>query len=198
MTPRTLRGLTLVEAVVTVGIVAVITVAIAGSVLMFYRANRVAFEESYQIRSAERGMQVLVRDLREATYGDDGAYPLASIASSSITFYSDVDRTSPVERVAYALSGKTLTRTVTQSTGTPPTYTGAVSVSYVSEYVRNYDDNIPIFRYYDAQGVEVTNSSDIAKVVSVSLNLIVDITQAHAPGEFTLKSGATLRNLRPQ
>ncbi len=192
------RGLTLIEMIVTVGIVAVVTVAITESVIMFYRANRVAFEESYQIRSAEKGVQVLVRDVREATYGDDGSYPLAAIASSSVTFYADVDRTNPIEKVAYRLSGKSLTRTVTSSTGNPPTYTGTVATSTVSEYVRNFDDNIPLFRYFDAAGAEVTSGTDIARVVSVSVNLVVDITPVHAPGEFTLKSGATLRNLRPQ
>ncbi|MBY0539510.1 prepilin-type N-terminal cleavage/methylation domain-containing protein [Patescibacteria group bacterium] len=193
-----LRGMTLIEVVVTVGIVAVITVAITQSVIVFYRANRVAFEESYQIRSAERGLQVLIRDLREATYGDNGAYPLGAIASSSITFYADVDRTNPIEQVQYRLSGQRLTRTVRSSTGNPPTYTGAVSTSTVSDYVRNFDDNISLFRYYDAAGAEVTSSAEIARVVSVSVNIIVDITPIHAPGEFTLRSGATLRNLRPQ
>jgi prepilin-type N-terminal cleavage/methylation domain-containing protein len=195
---RALRGLTLVEMIVTVAIVAVITVAVTESVIMFYKTNRIAFEESYQIRSAERGLQVLVRDLREATYGDDGAYPLAAIASSSIIFYADVDRTNPVEKVTYTLTGKLLKRTVTSSTGNPPTYTGAVATSTVSEYVRNFDDNLPLFRYFDAAGAEITGSSDIVRIVSVSINLIVDITPFHAPGEFTLKSGATLRNLRPQ
>jgi type II secretory pathway pseudopilin PulG len=190
--------MTLIEVVVTVGIVAVITVAITQTVIVFYRANRVAFEESYQIRSAERGLQVLVRDLREATYGDDGAYPIGAFASSSITFYADVDRTNPIEKVQYRLSGQRLTRTVTSSTGNPPTYTGAIATSTVSDYVRNFDDNIPLFRYYDAAGAEVTSSSQISRIVSVSVNIIVDITPIHAPGEFTLRSGATLRNLRPQ
>lgn len=192
------RGITLIEMVVTVGIVAVITVAITQSVILFYKSNRIAFEESYQIRSAERGLQVLIRDLREATYGDNGAYPLGAIASSSVTFYADVDRTNPIEKITYTLTGKLLRRTITKSTGTPPTYTGEISTSTVSEYVRNFDDDKPLFRYFDAAGSEITASSEIARVVSVSVNLVVDITPIHAPGEFTLKSGATLRNLRPQ
>jgi type II secretory pathway pseudopilin PulG len=188
----------MIEVVVAIGIIALITVAITQSVIMFYRVNRVAFEEAYQIRSAERGLQVMVRDLREATYGDDGAYPLGAIASSSITFYADLDRSNPIEKVEYKLIGKSLYRTVTNSTGNPPTYTGNKATSTVSEYVRNFEENAPLIRYFDAAGAEVTNASDIARVVSVSINLVVDITPVHAPGEFTLRSGATLRNLRPQ
>ncbi len=190
--------MSIVEMLVAISIIAVITVVIAQSVIAFYRSNRVAFEESYQIRSAERGVQVLVRDLREATYGDNGAYPLAAIASSSITFYADVDRTSPVEQIHYEVSGTRLTRTVVSSAGVPPVYNGAISTSTVSDYVRNFDDNASMFRYYDAEGVEVVSNADIADVVSVSVTVIVDITPIHSPGEFTLKSGATIRNLRPQ
>jgi Tfp pilus assembly protein PilW len=193
-----MRGLTLIETIVTVAVFTIVIVAISQSVIYFYKANRVAFEESYQIRSAERGMQILVRDLREATYGDDGAYPLAEMASSSVTFYSDVDRSVPIEKIKYTISGRTLTRTVTLSAGDPPTYIGAVSTTTVSEYVRNWEDNIALFRYYDGNGVEVVNPADITDVVSVSVSIVVDITPVHAPGEFTLRSGATLRNLRPQ
>ncbi len=197
-TIHTERGLTLIEVVVSVGIIAVIMVVISQSVIYFYRANRVTFEESYQIRSAQKGVQVLIRDLREATYGDNGAYPLATIASSTLTFYSDVDRTSPVEQIKYQLTGQKLTRTIVSSTGIPPTYTGAIATSTVSEYVRNIGDNISLFRYYNAAGVEVTSQTDIADVVSVAVCVVVEITPIHAPGEFTLRSGATIRNLRPQ
>jgi prepilin-type N-terminal cleavage/methylation domain-containing protein len=192
------RGLTLVEMLVTVAVFTVIIVVLSQSIIYFYKANRVAFEESYQIRSAERGMQILLRDLREATYGDDGAYPLAEMASSSVTFFSDVDRSVPIEKIRYSLSGKTLSRTVTLSAGEPPTYTGAIATTSVSEYVRNFEDNISMFRYYDENGGEVTNPADITDVVSVSISIVVDITPIHAPGEFTLRSGATMRNLRPQ
>lgn len=195
---RPLRGLTLIEMVVSVGIIAIIMVVITQSVIYFYRANRTNFEESYQITSAQKGVQVLIKDLREATYGDNGAYPLESIASTSVTFYSDVDRSAPVERIKYQLNGTSLTRTITNSVGTPPTYTGAVSTSTLSDYVRNIGDNIPVFRYYNAAGTEVVSQADIADVVSVSVSIVVDITPIHAPGEFTLRSGATIRNLRPQ
>lgn len=193
-----IHGFTLVEVIVVVAITGVIMIAITQSVLSFYKANRVSLEESYQIRSAQKGLDALVRDLREATYGDDGAYPLATMGSSTLVFYSDVDHTSPIEKITYVLSGTSLTRRITSSSGTPPAYTGSGVVSTVSDYVRNTEDNVAMFRYYDASGNEVTNSSHIRDVISVSVTLVVDITPAHAPGEFTLKSSASFRNLRSQ
>jgi hypothetical protein len=87
---------------------------------------------------------------------------------------------------------------VTQSAGLPPTYTGPVSTTTVSDSVRNFDDNLSVFRYYNASGAEVTDPAHIRDVVSVSVSIVVDITPIHAPGEFTLKSSASLRNLRAQ
>jgi hypothetical protein len=184
--------------VVTIAIGALIMAAIVNSVLLFYKSNTFALEESFQIQSAQKGLDALTRDLREATYGDDGSYPLGLMGTSSITFYSDVDHSSPIERLHYELKNTVLTRTITLSTSTPPKYTGTISTTTVSDYVRNIGDNVPLFRYYDKNGAEVVNSANIADVVSVAINFVVDVTPNHAPGEFTLKSEATLRNLRPQ
>lgn len=194
----TKRGLTLMETIVTVAVTGIIVLVVTQAVLSFYKANRVALEESFQIRSAERGVQVLVRDLREATYGDNGAYPLNTIGTSTISFYSDIDHSAPIERIDYVLSGNRLTRSVTYSTGNPPQYTGTTTTSVVSDFVRNIEDGISMFRYFDASGAEVTDPLDIADIVSVTVSLVVDITPVHAPGEFTLRSSASLRNLRPQ
>ncbi len=192
------RAFSIIEVIVVLGIFTMVMTMIVNSVLTFYRANTSSFEEAVQVQNAERGIQVLVHDLRESTYGDDGSYPLASIASSSITFYSDVDRTSPVEKIRYELKNTSLYRSVLVSSGTPPKYVGAAATSTVSNYVRNFGDAVSVFRYYDASSTEIVDPAQIAKVVSVTISLVVDVTPLHAPGEFTLRSSATLRNLRPQ
>jgi hypothetical protein len=174
-------------------------VAVVESVLFFYRANTSSIEQAYQIESARHGIDTLVRDLREATYADDGSYPLASFATTSVTFYADTDHDSSIEKVKYVLSGVQFLRVVTQATGTPPTYTGGTSTSTMSDYVRNTEQNIPIFHYYDGSGAEVTDfANGIADVRSVSINLIVNVVPVRAPGDFTLQSSATIRNLRAQ
>ena len=185
--------------IVVTAMTAVIMVAITDSVIFFYRANTSSIEQAYQVESARVGMLALVKDLREATYGDDGSYPLAQMASTSLTFYADTDSDNAVEKVHYELNGLSLTRTVTDETGTPPTYVGgAAATSTVSDHVRNVADGVYVFRYYRADGTEATTSASIGDVQSVTITLVVDITPKHAPGEFTLTSGATFRNLRIQ
>ena len=174
-------------------------IALTQSVLFFYRANTSSIEQAYQIESARRGIDLLVRDLREATYADDGSYLLAAIATSSLTFYADTDRDSSIEKIRYTLSGQQLWRNVTDSAGSPPTYTGASATSSVSDYVRNFGQNRPLFRYYDGTGAEIVNfATGIADVRSVSVDLVVNVVPVRAPGDFTLQSSATIRNLRAQ
>lgn len=190
------RGLTLIEAVVAVGIFSISMSAIISSVIFFYRANTSSLEQSYQIDSARRGIEFLVRDLREATYGDDGTYPLSAIASTSITFYSDTDKDAVIERIRYSLQGTQLYRNVLDSSGTPPSYAGAGATSTVSIHVRNDEEAVPIFRYYDSGGIEITDYVQVDEVRSIIIDLIVNVQPVRKPEEFTLHSSATLRNLR--
>lgn len=193
-----MRGLSFIEVLVVLAIFSLIMVAIVDSVIFFYKANTSSLEQGYQIENARRGNELLVRDVREATYGDNGAYPLAAIATSSVTFYSDTDSDGAIEQIRYYLVGTVLYRNVTDSSGSPPVYTGMGTTTTVSQYVRNTEEGTTLFRYYDATNSEVTDPALIKKVLSVSIILVVDIVQRHAPGRFTLKGSATLRNLRAQ
>lgn len=195
---RTVRALSFIEMLVTVAVFGMLTIAIVDSILYFYRANTSSIEQEYQVENARRGIEVLVQDLREATYAEDGSYPLANMSSTSVSFYSDTDSDSSVEKITYTLSNLKLLRNVAEPVGTPPVYTGTSATSTVSNFIRNQTESVPVFRYYDASNIEVTNPALIATVVSVTVSLVVDITQNHTPGQFTLKGSATLRNLRSQ
>lgn len=193
-----MRGITLIETVVSVSIFTMIMVVVVTSVLFFYRANSSSLEQSYQIDSARRGVEFLTRDIREATHGDDGSYPVSAIGPTSLTFYSDTDLDQDVEQITYTLSGTTLSRTVKEPSGTPSSYPGLGTTTPVSLYVRNGEESQSIFRYYDGAGSEITNYQEVGEVRFVSINLIVNILPVRAPEEFTLRSSATLRNLRSQ
>jgi len=188
--------MTLIEALIAIGIFTIVMSVIINSVIFFYRANTSSLEQSYQLASARRGIEFMVRDIREAAYGDNGAYPLARIASTSLTFYADTDKDTVIERIRYTLDGTSFLRNVLDSEGAPPMYTGDGATSTVSEYVRNEEGATPIFRYYDSGGVEITDYAEVDEVRSIAVSLIVNIEPIRAPSEFMLRSGATLRNLR--
>lgn len=192
-----MRGFTLVEAIVVVAITAVVGGSLLAAISFFYRGNAYVFEATASVDSARRGLSTTLSALREASYADDGNYPIASAATSSIVFYSDIDSDGGIERVRVYLVNETLYRTVISAAGNPPSYTGqATATSTIATYVRN-GTSTPMFVYYDSAGTQLsTTSPTISQIASVGTTLLVDINPNRAPNVLTLIGTATLRNLR--
>jgi Tfp pilus assembly protein PilW len=183
---------------VTIAIFSIIVAVLFGSVQFFYQSNAYALEQAVAVDSARRGVELLVRDLREATLADDGAYTIISMGSTTLEFYSDIDGDDSVERVRFILVDGTLYKAVTNASGNPPQYLDInEATSTAAQDVRNDDESTPVFEYFDSSGVEITNYGDVVNVVFVRVNLIVNVNPNRLPREFTLRSSATLRNLKP-
>lgn len=191
--------MTLIEVLVVISITAFVGLALNSTIVSFYRNNAYLLEEAQALGYARQGVGDAVKVVREANYGDDGAYPVSAAATSTITLYSDIDNDKAVEKITYRLIGTTLFRTVTNAAGNPPVYTGQpISTSTITQYVRN-SSSTPLFRYYDSAGVQLsTTTTDISKIASISIQLLVDLNPVRAPNVFTLTESATLRNLRIQ
>ena len=192
------RGYTLVEMLIVIGITTTVTLVVMNAILTFYRLNTNTFEQTVQVDQARKGIEYVVRDLREAAYADDGSFPVVAAGTTSVTFYSDTDRDVSAEKVRYFLSGTTLKKGVVNATGTPPAYTDAEQISTVAEYVRNAEQGIPVFRYYNASSTEVAAGATTTSIVFVTVDLVVNVDVNRLPGQFTLHSSATLRNLKAQ
>lgn len=188
--------MTLIEMLVVIAIVTSAGIALSGAIQYFYRSNAFLLEQNAALDNARRGVREAVVAIREASYGDDGSYPIASAATSSITFYSDFDRDDSVEKERYVLMNGTLYRVVTNSGGAPATYAGQpMSTSTVAAYVVN--GTTPLFTYHDAAGNQLSaTSTDVSSIASVTITLMVDLNPNRAPNVFMLSEAATLRNLR--
>jgi type II secretory pathway pseudopilin PulG len=190
-------GFTLVEAIMVMVIFTLVMFAIMQSILTFYKFNAYSIAQSYQVNHARRGMDIMVRDIREMTFADDGSFPIARMEANRIGFYSDIDRDNSVEYVEYQLSTTTLSKRVYGATGNPPVYgTTPESTHILSEYVQNLVQATSTFYYFDSQGNPITASSDITDIVYIAAQIIVNIDPVRDPGEFMLKSSAALRNLK--
>lgn len=191
-----IRGMTLVEMIVVVAIFTMLMLAVGESISSFYRFNAYTIAQAYQVQNARRGMEQLVRDLREMTFADDGTFPLARMEDNLVGFYSDIDRDNSVEYVEYELTGTTLEKRIYDATGTPPVYEDTPDETDVlSEYVQNINQNTPTFTYYDEGGNEATATSTVIDIRYIRAGLVVNIDPVRDPGEFTLRSSAALRNL---
>lgn len=192
------RGMTLVEVIMVVTISTIMIFAIGISIANLYKYNAYAFAQSNQVAEARRGVTRMVRDIREMTYGEDGSYPLRTMSSHRIGFYSDIDRDDSVEYVEFVLASTTLYKNVYNATGTVATYsTTTIDEQFViSEYVQNLNQASTTFAYYDVNGLPATATTSITDIRYVDVKVIVNIDPIRDPGEFMLRSSAALRNLK--
>lgn len=190
------NGMTLVETVVWVAVTVAALLSIITSVQYFYRTNTYAVEQASAVSSAQRGVEAMVKTIREAAYSSNGAYPIVSLATSSIIFYADIDDDPFIERLRYFIDGDTLKQGIIDPSGDPPVYTNPEILSTISDSVRNNTQAVQAFRYYNLNGTLMTDLTDITEVRFVEVTLVVNINPNRLPNQFTLRSTAALRNLR--
>ncbi|QSH39227.1 type II secretion system protein [Candidatus Kaiserbacteria bacterium] len=191
------RGFTLLEAVVLLGVFVLIVGAIVSSLRYVYRGQRFAFEQADATRSARTGIERAVQDLREASDADNGAYPIVSMATSSVSFYSDYDNDNKIEQIRYFIDGTDFKKGIIESSGDPPVYNGGSEVvTTIATEVRNNVIGTPMFTYYDKSGVFMNDYTDIDQLAFVTLRLVVNLHPERAPDDFELRSSAALRNIR--
>lgn len=197
MIPMT-RAFTLVETIVVVALTSLVGLALFSMIAYFYRSNAYVLEATSAVDSASRGLNKAVSALREASFGEDGAYPLTAAATSTLTFYADIDSDYSVERVRLYLSGGKFYQGTTNAAGNPPSYTGQPETTImISDWVKN-PASTPVFRYFDEDGTELTGTIDVGSIRSVQTTLDVDINPQRAPNILRLEGSATVRNLRDE
>lgn len=192
---NTPRGFTVIESLMLVVVTVMVGIALNNFIVNFYRTNGYLLQQTAAVESARRGIRVSFENLRQAAYGEDGAYPLQSAATSSVSFYSDTDNDGTVEKIQLYVLGDSFYRTVTEATGSPLAYTGPTSTTTIAAYIRN-SSTTPIFRFYDTDGAELSSPIDVSDVRSITTSLMVDLNPQRAPDIITLQETATLRNLR--
>lgn len=189
------RGFTLSETLIVIALMGVVGIALNSVIRSFYISNAYLLEQTAALDNARRGLTEMEAGLREASYGEDGAYPIASAATSSITFFADLDSDTAVEKVQYFLNGKTLYRTVTNAAGSPPVYPTSSGTTTLALYTQNATST-PLFSYYDADGGLLSaTSTDVSKIASIVISLYVDLNPTRAPNVFTLTETVKLRNI---
>lgn len=189
------RGFSLPETLVVLSLLVIVGLALSSAIQFFYRGNAYVLEQTSAVEIARRGVTVGLQNLREASYGDDGSFPITSAGTSTVIFYADVDGDAGVERVRLFLDGGTFYRGITNAGGNPLSYDGQPeAIDTVTPNVRNAPDE-PIFTYSDALGAALLPPVNTASIVSVGMMLKIDINPDRAPNVYTLSGAATIRNL---
>jgi prepilin-type N-terminal cleavage/methylation domain-containing protein len=98
-----MRGFTLIETLVALAIFTIVLGAIFGSVIMIYRAYGYTWQQSLAIDEARRGVEIMVKEIRQARSGENGAFAIEKAEDKEFVFYSDIDNDGKTERVRYFL-----------------------------------------------------------------------------------------------
>lgn len=195
------QGFTLIETMSAVGILVLVAIGAAAFMIYFYRGAAYGSGESDALESARRGMEIASRNIREASFSDEGAHPLASAGANSMTFYANIDGDMKIERVHIFLDGTDLKRGITESAGDPPAYPAPetdAETSRLSSLVQNglKVPAVSLFRYFALDGAEITDYARLEDIARADMTLIVNTAAVRYAREFTLRSSAVLRNMR--
>ncbi len=197
------QGLTLIEILLTISIMIVLIIAWQSFILRGYRGISFGREQLSAIRSAQKGITTMTREIREASTAENGSYPLEKADDNEIIFYSDIDEDQYVERVRYFVENNTLKKGTVEPTGSPLTYnTNNETITTIAQFIRNNTSTEPIFTYYNGDyPLDNTNNplptpSRLIDTKLIHVFVKINVDPKRSPDDFVLESDVQLRNLK--
>lgn len=194
------KGFAMIEFILVIAIFAGVMVVIANfcqnSTILSSLIN-----QSLQVeQNLQQAFQVLVTEIRSMGPSSLGAYPIASVSSSSLVFYSDIDEDGFFERVRYSIGTSTLVKGVVKPAGNPLVY--ASSTETVSVVVQNLVASSSSFEYFNVSYTGTQNPLsapiDLSAVRIVRATITADVSPTSAPKPVTFTNTVTIRNLRDE
>ena len=192
-------GVTLVEIVILMSVLILIASAIGSMGTWITRLRTAVMGSTLSQESVNRVMTPLVSELRSMQLSNTGIFPIEVASTSSLTFYSDVNKDGLVERIRYFLEDNILKRGVVVPVGNPLVYNLAGEI--VNNVLTNVRPNAgDVFAYYgdavDIDGVPLSIPPTVSSVRVVKITLVVDQNPGQSPGPLNYTTSVTPRNLR--
>lgn len=199
-TIRSSRGVTIIELLVVIFIMSLIgtgTYMLQNDMFTFNRS--ISGQLGIQ-GEARQALRKFTAELRTASPSSTGAYPIAQAATSSITFYANIDDDPYIERLRYFLATTTFNRGVIKPSGSPLTYDPNSEV--VTELVHGIaNGTTSIFTYYDqdydgsSTALPLVSPVAVQLVRLVKMTLFIDLDPVRPPAPATFTTEITPRNL---
>jgi len=168
-------GFTFIELLVGM----VILTILAGAVLTLQYIigqNQVSVFRNYlTVEDTNSIVSAFSRELRNATNGANGSYPLITLSDQEIIFYSDYNFDGKVERIRYTVNGTLLEKGIIEPT-TPP-----VSYPLASERKKNLTTSVqngitPVFYYYNKNWPQDTVNNPLALAMRLADTQLIKIS----------------------
>jgi len=194
------RGYTVIEVLIVLGVAVIVCAGLMFLLQDLFRYNRNISSSLSANGEARRALKTMVAEIRTTSPSSLGAYALTQTATSSFTFYSNVDTDTYKERVRYFLQNGILKRGIIKPSGNPLTYSaGSETVTELVHAVVN-SSTTPIFSYYDASYAGTTTPLvapfDISLVRLVKIHLLVDKDDSSATSTNSYTTQVSFRNLK--
>lgn len=193
-------GMTLPEALVVISIFIIIMVAVTAfqvNVFSYRKSISDSFETS---QSAQAILKIMIKELRATAPSVNGAYPITSVSTSSITFYSDIDSDDITEQITYSFDGNNINKSTIKASGSPLVYNPANAVNTTIIRSARYLNGVNVFSYfdevYDGTTSPLSMPVDISRIRSISVTISLDVDPNRSPVPITYTSQAQLRNLK--
>jgi prepilin-type N-terminal cleavage/methylation domain-containing protein len=193
------KGFTVIEMLITLFILTLIGIALITFQIDLFSLNKFSNNNLIAQEDARRALKNISAEIRSLSPSSLGAYALVQTATSSFTFYNNIDSDSSVEKIRYFLAGSTLKKGITKPTGNPLTYnpTNEIIIALVHNIA---NATTSIFNYYDTnydgQSDPLTEPVDTAQVRLIKINLIIDADPLKPPAPLYMTTQISSRNLK--
>lgn len=194
------RGFTIIELMVVIAVSGILMLVIANMLVVVFSGSNQQFLAMTNVDQSVLVATKFTNDLRNATNGADGSFPLYLADNNQIIFYSNSGGATNPNRIRYYLSGTTLYRGVVVPTGSPLAYNlSSEKITAVQTDVVNNPS--VIFTYfagdYSGSGNALSQPVNINNVKYIKMSLtILKQTQQGSASTFSVTAGGVIRNLK--
>ena len=193
-------GFTLVETIMTIFIFSIIMLGTSLMLKDIFANARQQYSASDSTDQARRVANDFIKEIRNANYGANGAYPVNQATDTQIIFFSTAPKgDGTISKVRYYIINNTLFKGITNPTGIPVSYNGQEIITTLLSKM-SLGAN-PLFYYYDGSyngnGSSLTSPINLNQVKYIKINLTV-LKQLISTSNttFTVLAGGSIRNLK--
>lgn len=190
------KGYTLLEITIVMAIFVTLSIVAYDFVISGLKAGIFGYEQDTAITNARRVINSINKQIRGTEQSDRGDYLLDTVATNTLTFFSNIDTQSDIEKISYFIDGLNFKKVIIKPTGTPLEYSNANAVtSTVASYVNN--KSVPVFTYYDTNNNIISDPTVNKRHIRlIHIYLRINITPDRAPKDYDIDSDVQIRNLK--
>lgn len=196
----TKSGFSTVEMIIAMLIFIIIGSAIVVFQIDIFTLNKVSNDSLIIQEDARRTLKVMSAEIRTIMPSNTGSYAIEQTGTSSLSFYTNIDDDSLIEKVRYFREGNSLKKGTIKPSGDPLTYktNDEKIINLISDLVNNQDEDIFSFydKNYDGYSEPLTQPVDPFLVRLIKINIFINKEPLKNPNSLNLITQVSIRNLK--